>query len=528
MSFLTVQYLGFLGVLFLAYYILGAIDKKVQWILLLIASYIFYGFYSVKYMAFLIFSTLVTWGAAIGISENYASEKAELKKDPSLTREQKKTIRSAFEKKRKCWILFAVVLDVGLLVLMKYANYGIDSFNRLFGLNAPRLQWVVLPLGFSFYTFQSLGYCIDVYRGSVEAQRNLLKYALFVSFFPQLCEGPIGNYAELSPQLLEGHRFEYDHFVKGLIRILIGIFKKVVIADRLALFIDPIYANYAWFSGSALLLATCLYSFQLYADFSGYIDIALGTGECLGIRLMENFSTPYFSHSITEFWRRWHISLGAWFRNYLYYPVLRSRAVSTFGKKLSKEGKKKLASALTATAGLVVTWTVIGMWHGAGLKYLLYGWYHGFFVILAVWMGDAYKKAKETLHIRENNAWKLFQIARTFLIVTFGYVIFRADFSMEGVRAALGIYRRIFTAFYYKDAVYDFMLLTGGEWIVILFGVAAVFAFDVIERKTPVADWICGRKPVLRWAILYVLLWITMLFFLDRPADAGNFIYFDF
>lgn len=524
MSFLTTQYLAFLGILFLAYYILGAINKKIQWIILLAASYVFYGFYSIKHMAFLLFSTLVTWAASVFISNCYQREKEEIAADADITKEKKKLIKAAYGKKRTHWVILAVVLNIGLLFLMKYANFGIESFNSLFGLNIGRLQWVVLPLGFSFYTFQSLGYCIDVYRGVVDAQRNPLKYALFVSFFPQLCEGPIGNYSELSPQLFEGHSFDYDSFVKGLIRILVGTFKKVVVADTIALFVDPVYAYYWDYSGAVLLIATFLYAIQLYADFSGYIDIALGSSACLGIHLTENFSTPYFSTSITEFWRRWHISLGTWFRNYLYYPVLRSKAISSYGKKLSKAGKKKLASSLTATIGLAITWTVIGMWHGAAYKFIFYGWYHGFFIILAVWMGDTYKKAKEALHIKDNNAWKLFQIVRTFVIVVIGYVLFRAN----GFTDAIHIYYRIATAFSYEGALSGLYLLSTGDWIVVLFGTAVIFLFDLVERKTAIADWIYSRKIVLRWPILYVLLAITLLFFLNRPADAGNFIYFNF
>ena len=524
MSFLTAQYLGFLGILFLVYYTIGAINKKFQWIILLLASYIFYGFYSIKYMAFLIFSTLVTWGSAIGISETYLNEKAAIAAEADITREKKKAIRAAYEKKRKYWILLAVVLNIGLLFFMKYANRSIDSLNSLFGLGIDRLSWIVLPLGFSFYTFQSLGYCIDVYRGAVEAQRNFLKYALFVSFFPQICEGPIGNYRDLSPQLLEQHRFDYDSFVKGLIRILTGMFKKLVVADTLALFVDPVFANYYEYSGAILLLAAFLYAMQIYADFSGYIDIALGSAACLGIQLTENFSTPYFSRSIAEYWRRWHISLGAWFRNYLYYPVLRSEAVSSLGKRLSKAGKKKLASSLTASIGLFATWTLIGMWHGSSLNFLAHGWYHGFFIILSVWLADTYKKAKEILHIKENKAWELFQIVRTFSIVLIGYILFRAP----GLSAAISIYYRILSAFYYEGALSGLYLLSAGDWTIVAFGLVCIFIFDLIERKTPIADWIYSRHIVLRWPILYALLSITLLFFLNKPADAGNFIYFNF
>lgn len=524
MSFLTTQYLGFLGILFLVYFLMGKLNKRFQWVILLAASYVFYGFYSIKYMVFLMFSTFVTWGVAIGISECNLQEKLEIITDESITREKKKSIKVTYENKRKWWICLAVVLNIGLLVIMKYANFGIASFNSLTGASVGQLEWVVLPLGFSFYTFQSLGYCIDVYRGAVEAQHNLFKYALFVSFFPQLCEGPIGNYEELMPQLLEGHEFDYDGFIKGLMRILVGFFKKIVVADRLALFITPIYSGYNDHSGVVLLFATVLYSIQLYADFSGYIDIALGSGECLGIHLMENFSAPYFSCSITEFWRRWHISLGVWFRNYLYYPVLRSNLVTKIGKNLSKRGKKKLSSSITATLGLVVTWTVIGMWHGAGYKYVAYGWYHGFFVIMAVWLGDFYKKLRQICHIKDGLIWKLFQIIRTFSIVTLGYVIFRAG----QLRDAFAIYKRIFTAFYYEGGQQGITILNRGEWIILLFGVVVCFAFDLIECKNKVADWIYKRNIVLRWLLLYLLLGITLLFFLVRPADASNFIYFDF
>ncbi|MCR4943718.1 MAG: hypothetical protein K5986_04535 [Clostridium sp.] len=525
MSFLSVHYLVFLLLLFVVYFIVEKISRNIQWIILLLASYVFYGFYSVKYMIFLLFSTLVTWGVAIGINECNLQEKIEIMQDSSITREKKKRIKTIYERKRKLWISLAVTLNIGLLVIMKYANFGLASLNTIMGTNFRMLQWVVLPLGFSFYTFQSLGYCIDVYRGAVEAQHNLFKYALFVSFFPQLCEGPIGNYEELMPQLLERHPFDYDSFVKGLIRILIGFFKKIVVADRLALFVNPIYSNYNEHSGSIILFATVLYSFQLYADFSGYIDIALGTAKCLGIHLTENFSASYFSCSITEFWRRWHISLGVWFRNYLYYPVQRSDLVLKLGKNLSKNGKMKISSSLIVTIGLVVTWTLIGMWHGAGYKYLVYGWYHGFFIIIAVWFNEFYKKAKVICHIKDNFIWKLFQIVRTFSIVTLGYVIFRAKYLKD----AFAIYRRILTAFYYHGGQYKGILIfSRGEWIFLVFSILICFMFDIIECKKKLVDWIYERNIIIRWSLLYILLFITLMFFLQRPADSGNFIYFEF
>ena len=524
MSFLSIRYLCFLCILFFFYFLLGTRKKEYRWMVLLVASLVFYGFYSVKYSLFLLFSIVVTWGASIGIQRCNQLEKTELLSLSSITKEQKKKIRSSYEKRKKLWVFLAILFNVGLLVVMKYLNFSIGVLHVLTGWNIAPLGWIVLPLGFSFYTFQSLGYCIDVYRGTVEAQPNILKYALFVSFFPQLSEGPIGNYEELFPQLMEGKPFEYDRFVKGLIRMLIGFFKKVVIADRLARFISPVYENYHDYSGIVLFLATILYSFQLYADFSGYSDIALGTGECLGIHMMENFETPYFSSSITEFWRRWHISLGVWFRNYLYYPILRSEALTRLGKNLSKSGKKKLASSLTATVGLLVTWTVIGMWHGAGYKYLAYGWYHGFFIILAVWMSDGYKKAKAFFHIQDNLPWKIFQIARTFFLVTIGYVIFRAG----RLNIAVGIYKRMLSAFYYKGALSGLSVLSRGGWIVLLFGVAACVLFDVIERKEKLSEWICSRNIVVRWILLYGILALTVVCFLVRSADASNFIYFNF
>ena len=527
MSLVTLEFLEFLAIVLLVYFVVGRFRRQWQWTVLLVASYVFYGWVSPDFLIYLVFCTFITWSFSIGISECGLAMKVELlEKEKSLTREEKEKIRSRYEVKKKCWLGMAVVLNFGLLLLMKYGNSSLSTINSLFGTPFEYVEWWILPLGFSFYTFQSMGYVIDVYRGAVEPQHNFFKYALYVSFFPQISEGPIGNYGELFPQLMEGHAFRYDRLLKGLIRILVGFFKKIVVADTIGRFVSPVYDGYLQYSGAVLALATLLYAVQLYADFSGYIDIAIGSAQCLGIRMTENFETPYFSHSISEYWRRWHISLGSWFRTYLYYPVLRSKVVSALGRRISEKHGRKLATCVTTTIGLLATWFLIGMWHGKGLNFIAHGLYHGFFIILSVWLANFYKKAKTTLHIRsDSRGWKLFQMARTFLLVLIGYVLFRG----QGFTNALTIYRKILFQFadpQWMDVAKTF--LSTGEWTVLLAAMAILFGFDLVERKKRIHEWIYERKMLLRWLMLYVLLAFVLLYLLYRPADVSNFLYFEF
>ncbi|MCR5233753.1 MAG: hypothetical protein K6E53_07555 [Lachnospiraceae bacterium] len=487
MVFTSLSFIILLLCLFFVYYVFSLKLPTMQWVVLLIFSLIFYTYSSPKYLIFLTVSIVVTWLTSLNIE-------------------------------RKCALPLCIILNIGLLFFIKYAGV----FSRITG---HEIGKIIVPLGISFYTFQSIGYCIDVKRGLVEPEHIILKYALYVSFFPHISQGPIGRYEELMPQLMTPHRFDYDRFVRGLERILLGYFKKILIANNLARIVDEVYGHYDAFTGKTLIFATLMYAFQLYADFSGYMDIALGVGECLGIRLSENFNTPYFSKSISEYWRRWHITLGAWFKDYLYYPVLRSGLISKLGRKLRKSGHKKAAKNITTSIGLFITWLCIGMWHGSSLNFIAHGMFHAFFIILAVFMEDGYKKMKERLGVRENSGvYAAFQVIRTFTIVNIGYVFFRAD----SLRIALNIYKRMIMNFSDDGFIVFLHSYDRAFWLVTGFAMLVCIMIDCLDKKVKWIDALHKAPVWLRWGVVYLAGFVTLVYSFDQPVSAQAFLYFDF
>ncbi len=406
--------------------------------------------------------------------------------------------------------IIAAVIVVLLLVLgiFKYAS-------------------LVLPIGLSFYVFQSMGYCIDVYRGTAETETNFFRHALYVSFFPQLLQGPIGDYNRLSPQIFQEHEFSYRNAVYGLQRAAWGFFKKLVIANQISLVIDGIWADYGSYTG--FLFWWCilvLYAFQLYADFSGYMDIANGCAQMLGIVMDENFETPYFSKSIAEFWRRWHITLGTWFRNYVFYPILRSDICSGIRKKYRKRNAY-LANTLPDAFALLVVWFLIGLWHGAGWCYVAYGLFHGTFVILSVVLSPIYTAFhRKFSKLVESRGFCILQVVRTFLIVAFGYAIFRpADLTVTAE-----IIRRMTNGIGLHE-----MLNFGKENIKIFFeifiGMAALLYADVYHlghREITLRETISEYPAWKRWG-LYIG-FLLCIIFLGAYGKSGldQFAYFRF
>lgn len=528
MSFTSTTFIVFIVIMLLGYYI---IPKKFQWILLLVGSYVFYLWFTPYFIFFLLFSTMTTWLFPILIGKINENQEAFLRSDEARMLPKKgmggvMEYRKHNGRKKRVLLVVCLICNIGILVVLKYTNFLINTVN-VFGVNLASIDWIVLPIGISFYTFQSVGYCIDVYRETVEPQRNFFKYALYVSFFPQICQGPIGRYNDLAPQLYKKHKFDYDVFVMGLERMLLGFFKKLVVANRIGLYVDIIFDNPSGYSGGILALATVMYAFQLYADFSGYMDIALGIGASLGIRLEENFRQPYFSQSITEFWRRWHITLGSWFRDYLYYSILRSGWCSTIGKKLSKSGHKKLSKVLTAVIGLIITWFLIGLWHGASWNFVFYGLYHGMFVILAIILADVYTKSKKAVNVKENGKpWKVFQILRTFAIVCFGYILFRANTLVDaGI-----IFQKLFTDLIPKFGVGYFSGLfldnfNKTTWLMTVMFIILCFIIEVKSQKKDICQWFYGKRTLLKLIMLYC---ITMAIIVFGRFGTSSFLYFQF
>ena len=432
MSYASINFIVFVALTVLAYFALPL--KKHKWVVLLISSYIFYLFAGYKYVAFILFTTISTYAIARWVDKISRRSKETLQaNEKEWDRETKKHFKNKTKRNKRLVLALCLVLNFGILAFLKYFNFFAGSLNNVFGafgmsFSVPTLK-LFLPLGISFYTFQSMGYIIDVYREKFPAERNIAKFALFVSFFPQIIQGPISFYDQLAHQLYEPHKMDFTRFKHGCELILWGYFKKLVIADRAVIAINAVVADYNSQNGTVLTFTILLYALQLYADFSGGIDISRGIAQILGIDMAENFRRPYFSKSISEYWRRWHITLGAWMKEYIFYPLSLSGLFLNTSKKMksTKFGATKAGAHVakvlpTAVASLIVFF-VVGIWHGASWKYVAFGLWNGGIIMLSILMKPLFDSAIEKLHInRKNFLWILFQMIRTFIIVCIGYV----------------------------------------------------------------------------------------------------------
>ena len=484
MVFTTLQFIVFFAVVFFGYY---AIPSRYRWRLLLAASWFFYAYMTPYYLIFLGVATVVTYFSAIGIDNNLQRQRDWIAAHgKSVDRGVKKAYKDAMELKRKHVVAATVVALIGMLVAFKYLDFLFLNMSWLggaLGFNASIAPLrLILPIGLSFYVFQSLGYCIDVSRETVPAERNFFRHALFVSYFPQVLQGPIGNYGRLASQLFEGNGFCYREAAFGLQRIVWGFFKKLVIANGIAQLIDPVWGSAALYPGFLFwTFVLVLYSIQLYADFSGYMDIACGCSQMLGIKLDENFNCPYFSKSIAEFWRNWHITLGTWFKDYVFYPLLRSDAVSGLRKRL--KGNAYLSNTVPTVAALLVVWLLIGLWHGADWAYVLYGLYHGLFIVSAV----VFAPLVERFHVAfgkwvGSGSYRMLQVGLTFAIVTAGYVLFRpANLAVTG-----DILEQSFAGLRY-DVYITFVHVNWMELVPVFLGTWALFFVDI---------WHCFKPTV--------------------------------
>ena len=423
MAFTSFNFLLFVAATVLVYYIM---PLKFRWFVLLAASYTFYLMSSPKTFVFILFTTIITFfgGRKIGNINNASSDYLEENKE-NLTKDEKKTIKAEFKKRKKRTVALVLILDFGILAILKYFRYYIQAMN-IPGLSSMAGS-LLIPLGISFYTFQSAAYIIDLYRDKIEADNNIVKFALFTSFFPQIIQGPIARYDHLANQLYEGHKFKYENLAHGAQLILWGFFKKLIIADRVAILVTEIFDNYQNYHGWVIFVGLVGYTIQIYGDFSGGIDIARGVARCMGIDMSHNFRRPYFSDSLSEFWRRWHMSLSFWCRDYIFFPISLSKTFGKAGKNLRKVFGDRIGKLFPVICAQMATFITIGLWHGAEFKYVAYGLYNGLIIVIGLLLEPLFEKILGGLHIKsENKAWKLFQMLRTLLIVIVGRVFPKA------------------------------------------------------------------------------------------------------
>lgn len=434
MTITSLSFILFIFAIFLIYYI---IPKKWQWVLLLIASIAFYLFAGITSIIYIIATAFSVYVATICMQHMSEKKNAYLKENKSiLSRDEKKAYKEKNKKQRRTILICTLILNFGFLGVFKYSHFFIDQINQILSIfNIGQVNnsfSLIIPLGISYYTLQATGYAVDVFWEKSNAEKNFFKVLLFVSFFPQITQGPISEFNYLSNELFKEHKLTYDNFARGFQRMLWGFFKKMVIADTLSPYVTIILTDYKEYTGITCLMGALLYMAQLYADFSGYMDIMCGYCEMLDIGLTENFNRPFFSKSISEFWRRWHISLGVWLRTYVYYPVAISKWNQSLGKNSKRVFGQYFADQLPSTVAMLFVWFFIGLWHDASWTYILWGFGNAFFIVTSMWLAPVYKKVKTGLHIKEETfGFKFFQMIRTFIIFM-GLEIIAAVAALSG------------------------------------------------------------------------------------------------
>lgn len=540
MSYTSLNFLFFVVVSMLAYFLFPF--KKHKWVVLLVSSYVFYLYTGYKYVAFILFTTISTYLVGLGIEKIANNSKKKLKEmKAEWSREEKKKYKEKIKVNKRLLLALALVVNFGILAFLKYYNFFAGSLNDVVGafaidFSAPTLN-LFLPLGISFYTFQSMGYLVDVYREKTPAQRNPFKFALFVSFFPQIVQGPIGIYDDLAHQLFESHSFDFNRFKHGLELILWGLVKKLIIADRAVIAINTVKDNYGDYSGTTLTFIILLYALQLYADFSGGVDISRGVAQLFGIDMMENFKRPYFSKDINEYWRRWHISLGNWFKNYLFYPLAMSSLFINTSKKIkgTKFGSTAVGAHIakvlpTSIASFIVFFTV-GVWHGATWTYVAFGVWNGGIIMLSVLLKPVFDWTTNKLHINTKSfPYTVFQIFRTFIVVLIGYVFDVAP----TFKNAMDTFVLFFTDqnFTVGWAEITNLGLAKKEYLLLILGTIFIFIISVIQErndKTTIREMLDTKPFAWRWLAIFIAIMALAVFGIYGSGyDPADFVYMNF
>lgn len=538
MTYTTVAFAVFAFFTILIYYLIP--NKKYQWVVLLVASFSFYLYNSYRY-AFYILCTTITIFLAAKFIEKYAAETKALAKGKKgeFSRSEIKEFKNQRKKKKKLILALVLGLNFGILFMLKYYNFMVGGLFQMLGMPKDQTPFIklFLPLGISFYTFQATGYLIDVYRGMVKAEKNLFKFALFVSFFPQIVQGPISEFEQLGSQLTAQHKPEWIRFKLGCELILWGMFKKLVIADRATVFIKKCCEDYTNYNGLVILFTACLYALQLYTDFSGGIDISRGIAKILGIDMVDNFRRPYFSQSLGEYWRRWHITLGAWMKKYVFYSLAMSGAFMKWSNSLKKGGggnsalRAHLAKTLPSGTAIFIVFMFVGLWHGANSKYVAFGVWNGLILMLAMLMKPVFQHMNEALHIKgELLFWKIFRMFRTFLLVLVGYYFDIAD----NFSAAIDMMVRSVTDIDVWTSIMQMkdMLPNRDDYYTIVWSGLLLLICSILQERKDVESpgaLVDGKNAVLQWAVIFVGLVLVIIFGSYGPGyDPADFVYMQF
>ena len=542
MLFTSYGFIAFLAVLFVAYYL---VPKKWQWGLLLAASYGFYAFAGLECLIFILATTVSAYFVA-RIMDRMTRKESEFlfANKESMEKEERKKYKADSKRKRLAVLICGLVLNFGILAVLKYTAFAVsnvNSFISLFGANGFDIPDILLPMGISFYIFQTMGYLIDVYRQKTETEKNPFKLALFVSFFPQLVQGPISRHGDLAPQLYSPHKFELRGFTYGLQRILWGYFKKLVIADRVLvamkiLLETPRKGEAESYVGFYVLLLILIYSVQIYADFTGGIDITIGIAECLGIRLKENFIRPFSSRSTKEYWNRWHITMGTWFTDYIFYPLSFCKPMMKLSKLSRRLLGNNVGKRVPVYIATVATWFLTGLWHGAGWNFIVWGLLNCAVILISQELEPLYAKFREKFP-RLTGSWGYgkFMAVRTFLLMG----VIRSLDCYRDVGRTFSLWFSMFTTWnigkvfseigvMFTDASAKFLGLRLADYIIIAVGIITMATVSALGAKKSVRERIYD-KPALSWLLCGTLiLAVVLLGAYSIGYDASQFIYNQF
>lgn len=512
MSYFSPIYFAFLLPLVAIVY--QVMPKRLRPMVLLGASYVFFWLISGKLLGYLLISTMSIHHFGLWLERLQQEKKAAVK---LLPRAERKPVKKKFDDRQNLVVAFAVLLHIGLILVLKYTSFFATNVNSLLEHLDTNYRMVdpnfAVPIGISFYTLQAISYITDVKRGVVKADRNIFRLALYMGFFPQIMEGPIARYNDTAMSLFEGKKIDYTAFVYGVERIIYGIMKKIVVADRLNDFVKTVFDDPQKFDGGVIAIAAIAYTCELYMDFSGCIDVAAGSAQIFGVTLPENFRQPFFSKSISEFWSRWHITLGTWFKDYIFYPV----SLSKGSKKLTTWGRKHLGNhfgpLLAGSVALFCVWISNGLWHGSGWMFIFFGMYHFALILSANMCEPMFKKIAQVLHIDRNKGpYVAFRIVKTTLLVVIGELFFRA----HGLASGLRMFKAIITDFTLKGVKEGVIANSGLDLCdvgIVLVVVMIVFVIGLLKEKgIDIREQFNKKNMAVRWIVILALIFFIIIF----------------
>ena len=522
MQFTSFGFLAAIALLLVVYYL---IPKKTQWVLLLVASYAFYLLAGIEYLFFILFTTVSTYLAALAMVRRLEKQDAYLAENKaSMSREERKEHKASVKRRNRVFMILCLILNFVILFICKACLLKpVGQLVKGTGLSFLSLG---LPLGISFFMFQSTGYVVDVYRGVAKYEKNFFRFSLFVSFFPQLVQGPISKFTQVAPSMYAPHEFSGKQVSFGLQRMLWGYFKKMVVADRIAAAVIALQAPQH--TGVSFLLLSVFYAIQIYGDFTGGIDITIGIAEAFGIKLPENFIRPYFSKNIAEYWRRWHISLGEWMKDYIFYPI----SVSQPMLKLSKSARQKLGNfgkRLPVYIASIATWFCTGIWHGLNVNFILWGMMNCFVIVVSEELAPLYERFHNRFHLKDKKWYGGFEILRMFMLMNLIRVVDLFGNVGEYFRK-MGSLVTTFNFNVLWDGTMMQLGLTGLDYAILGGSIVLLFTVSLIqEKKGSVRELLLQKPAALRYALIFALFLLVLLMgSYGIGYNAGNFIYNQF